>query len=143
MAVESPDMAAPVPVWQGSWAVTASYTVRCSDPFREDRTAQLEGSWTVQLSGPNNDLEAQIGPNHFMDGVGSATLLSLSGAFPLHGTQDREEGSTVRADNQITLRLDEIVSATRVEGRVSGSFKTRDFIYAACSVEEGTVVFER
>lgn len=50
MQVVRPDQPPAAPDWEGNWAVTIDYNVTCSSAFREDKSADVSGSWTVQIS---------------------------------------------------------------------------------------------
>lgn len=129
--------------WAGVWDVDITYTVECTESFRDDQTKTNTGSWSLALNGPNDNLTGEVGFDHQLLGTGRDDRLRLNGTFPLKGTEDRREAKGIDRETQISFSLDEIISADEARGTVSGSFETSDFVYSTCDVVSGEVVFTR
>lgn len=108
-------------IWAGTWIVEASYTVNCNHGFGNRQERDRTGTWTVQVTGSNDNLTAVPQPNYEMTGVGTETLLSLSGTFPLESS-----GSSVAETDpdtvNITFTLDEVLGPDEATGTISGKY---------------------
>jgi hypothetical protein len=114
--------------------------VRCDHGFGNVKTASYTTRFTVALTGQNSALQAQTDVNYHMGGTGSGSRLSLSGTFPLKGS-DNQKASTREDETDLSIVLDTVSGKNSASGTLSGTF--RSGFGAACEVQNGKVTFSR
>lgn len=126
--------------WAGTWDAAVEYGVRCDHGFGNVKTASYTTRFTVALTGQNNALQAQTDVNYYMGGTGSGSKLTLSGTFPLKGS-DNQKASTREDETDLSIILDTVSTKDSASGTLSGTF--RSGFGAACEVQSGKVTFSR
>jgi hypothetical protein len=126
--------------WAGTWEAAIEYGVRCDHGFGNVKTASYTTRFTVALTGQNSALQAQTDVNYHMGGTGSGSRLSLSGTFPLKGS-DNQKASTREDETDLSIVLDTVSGKNSASGTLSGTF--RSGFGAACEVQNGKVTFSR
>ncbi len=133
----------PTPIaWAGTWNVRAVFTARCMwSSAGAPRDTALDYTVTARLSGANDDLTAVISTDYEMTGTGSDSGLTLSGQFPGRDHNDNA-ATTVRRDNQVSIRVREVIGTNEARGSIEGQYETSGGI--SCVIQDGgTVTFER
>jgi hypothetical protein len=98
---------------------------------------------TAKLSGDNSDLTAVFAHDdgYTMTGTGSDSKLTLSGQFPGRDHNDNA-ATTIRKDNNVSISLSEVMSASSARGSLEGSYETSGGV--SCTIQPGgTVDFSR
>ncbi|MEM9862003.1 MAG: hypothetical protein AAF938_10330 [Myxococcota bacterium] len=137
MDASTMDVAAPRLDWSGTWSLEVDYTATCMfSSLGGPRTAPNDYTLNVVISGANDSLRAVVGgdDSFTMLGVGSERRLSLSGVFPGRD-HNGDTGTIVRADNNVTLTFEDIVSNNEATGTIEGRYDTSGGI--GCTIEAG------
>lgn len=130
--------------WAGTWFIEVSYDITCEETaFGDSKSGVFEGSWSIELQGANSAITATVNSTHEMTGAGNDARLTLSGTFPLKGTQQAKTSPPIMRRNEISLKLDDLISQDEVHGSISGFFETDDITYDECKVNGGQVVMSR
>ncbi|MEO1273649.1 MAG: hypothetical protein AAFX99_36660, partial [Myxococcota bacterium] len=123
--------------WTGTWNAQVVYEVSCDVGFGNIDTGNNDYRVTLQISGSNSSLTANIDANYEMTGNGNDTRMTLSGTFPARD-DDGDTGSTASNENQISIVIDTVVDNNNATGTIEGQFKGR--FSTDCTISSGGTV---
>jgi hypothetical protein len=134
------ETAAQIASFEGTWTAHLSYTYSCGNAAEQAYEGKDEGTWTLQVSGPVNDLRAQVssGPAAYrLSGSGGEAGLRLCGAFPLRGKAQLTASPQV---NNVCLIFDPQTASNTLKGRMEGAYYVAE---QSCAVGDASVELQR
>lgn len=124
--------------WIGTWSFEVTYTANCRLSVATQPPSAKNYFTTGRLTGSNADITASFENNTFrMAGNGNNARMILSGSFPARDHRDNT-ATQVERDNNIDIRITEIVDANTARGTISGSYDTRGGV--SCEIADGGTV---
>ncbi|WP_428269619.1 hypothetical protein [Haliangium sp.] len=124
--------------WRGNWSVAVTYEWECAVPFSESEQGDDQGRWTLNVSGPDRELSAEVTGKggYYLSGSASSAGLRLCGGFPLSG-----KGGPTAVENDVCLIIDSIHGHDQASGSIEGKYRTGTGF--RCSVVDGIVEMTR
>ena len=100
---QNTDQQQQAPDLTGNWTIELDYTTTCEWGFGYSDTVDRSLVYSMTIEESSDGLEAVIATNYSMAGSGSAERMSLTGTFPMEGSDD--QGSSTRPDeNSVSFR---------------------------------------
>jgi hypothetical protein len=118
-----------------------SYDVVCTFGGMARNQGTQEHTDTVVVSEAGSGFAASAGTNYRLTGTGDDYGLVLSGQYPMRDHRGEVASGIVERDNRVTIRIEQILSANRATGAVSGSY--RNSFGSACTIQNSSVTFAR
>jgi hypothetical protein len=124
--------------WIGTWTFEVKYTANCAFSVATQPPSAKDYFVTGTLTGTNASVTASFdGGNFQMTGTGNNARLLLAGQFPARDHRDNVATRTT-ADNNVDIRITNIVSANSANGTIAGSYDTSGGI--SCTIADGGTV---